>query len=286
MSPPRSSTPAAARVVTRLRSLPRLSPPPMPPHLGRWLAGLGALALIALLAFQLWFRDSSFVSVEQVHVTGATSADAARVRTSLASVARSMTTLDVDRRQLERVVAPYPVVRGLEIQADFPHTLRIRVLEHVPAALALVGGAEVPVAGDGTVLRGVSAQGSLPTLHARGGMRGERLADPVALRAAQIAGAAPLVLRRRIEDITHDSERGLVVQLRDGPELVFGGATRLRAKWIAAARVLADGDAQGASYIDVRLPSRPAVGGLGAASVAPVAAAVPPATGTPINTQP
>ena len=49
------------------------------------------------------------------------------------------------------------------------------------------------------------------------------------------------------------------------------------------ARVLADPDAAGATYIDVRLPGRPAAGGLPAATLAPVAPAgdselTPPAT--------
>ncbi len=274
-----SSSPSAARL--RRLSLPPV--PSLPPHTGRWLLALAVLMLAGAIAFQFWFRDSSLVRVEHVEVSGATSADAARMRGALTSVARSMTTLDVDRAELERAVSHYPVVRGLEVSADFPHTLRIRVLEHVPAALALVGGTRVPVAGDGTVLRGVPARGALPELTAQGGMDGERLADPVALRAARIAGAAPLLLRRRIEDVDRESERGLVAQLRDGPELVFGGARLARAKWIAAARVLADGEAQGASYIDVRLPSRPAVGGLGAATVAPVAPAAQATAPAPVD---
>ena len=81
------------------------------------------------------------------------------------------------------------------------------------------------------------------------------------------------------------------MELRDGPELIFGEATRVRAKWVAATRVLADPDSQGATYIDVRLPGRPAAGGLPATTLAPVApagseqattpqATTPPSTGT------
>ena len=66
---------------------------------------------------------------------------------------------------------------------------------------------------------------------------------------------------------------GLVIQMREGPELIFGDARHVRAKWIAATRVLADPDAEGASYIDVRLPGRPAAGGLPAETVTPVAPA-------------
>src|SRR5205823_1367001 len=55
---------------------------------------------------------------------------------------------------------------------------------------------------------------------------------------------------------------GLVAHLDNGPDLYFGAARRLRAKWIAAARVLADYSSRGASYLDVRVPERPAAGGM------------------------
>ena len=74
------------------------------------------------------------------------------------------------------------------------------------------------------------------------------------------------------------------MQMRDGPELIFGDATRARAKWIAATRVLADPEAEGASYIDVRLPGRPAAGGLPAGTVAPVAPAGMADTAPPAGT--
>ena len=69
-----------------------------------------------------------------------------------------------------------------------------------------------------------------------------------------------------------------MVELRDGPELIFGDPTRARAKWTAAARVLADPKAEGASYVDVRIPGRPAAGGLTDETVAPV---TPPTTLNP-----
>jgi hypothetical protein len=81
------------------------------------------------------------------------------------------------------------------------------------------------------------------------------------------------VLRERIVDVERRSDDGYVAELHDGPELIFGAATRLRAKWAAAARVLADLEARGASYVDLRIPGRPAVGGLAAATLTPVAPA-------------
>ena len=54
-----------------------------------------------------------------------------------------MTTLHVDREKLERSVAGYPVVRDLEISPDFPHGLRVHVIEHQPAAIDTLAWEEV-----------------------------------------------------------------------------------------------------------------------------------------------
>jgi cell division protein FtsQ len=228
-----------------------------------------AVCLLLAAGYQFWLRDSSLVAVDDVTVTGLTTKDAPRVRAALASAAHTMTTLHVDQADLERAIAAYPVVRALEVHADFPDKLEIHVVEHRPAAL--VGG--LPVAGDGTILRGLPVEGSLPEIEARGKLDGARLTDPVSLHAARVAGGAPAPLRGRLERIDMRSEQGIVVELRDGPDLIFGNATRLRAKWIAAVRILADPEAAGASYIDVSLPGRPAAGGLPAETLAPVAPA-------------
>src|SRR5215208_152367 len=256
----------------------------LPPRMRRRVLVVLAVCLVLAAGFQFWLRDSPLVAVEDVKVTGLSTKDAPRVRAALASAAHTMTTLHVDQSELEHAIAAYPVVRALEVQADFPHGLEIHVVEYRPAAL--VGG--LPVAGDGTILRGIPVEGSLPKIETRGAPHGNRLTDPTALHAARIAGTAPAALRPRLELVEMRAQDGLVVQMRDGPELIFGDATRARAKWIAATRVLADPEAEGASYIDVRLPGRPAAGGLPAATLAPVAPAgtaetTPPA-GAPTDT--
>ena len=277
---------AAAALAGRLRLSRRLLARPRPPvltaRLRRRLLMLAAVCLLLAAGYQFWLRDSSFVAVDDVEITGLSTEDAERVRMTLTAAGRSMTTLNVDREALQRAVAGYPVVRELEVATDFPRGLRIHVVEHVPAAIAVGDAGRVPVAGDGTILRGLPVEGRLPTVDAEGGFGTDRLRGHSALASAAVAGAAPSALRGRIDEVGESSERGLVAELREGPELIFGDATRLRAKWAAAARVLADLEASGASYVDVRIPGRPAAGGLPAETVAPVAPAgtastVPPA---------
>jgi cell division protein FtsQ len=270
----------AATSAGRLRSLPRV------PRLGgsartllaskrlrRHLLLLAAGLLLLGAGYQFWLRDSSLVAVEKVTITGLTTSDSERVRLALTTTGRSMTTLHVDHEALDRAVAGYPVVRELEVTTDFPHGLRIHVVEHVPAAIAVGDGGRVAVAGDGTILQGVTADKRLPTLEIDGAVGLEQLGDATALASAAIAGTAPAPLRGRIAEIGEDGRLGQVAQLRDGPEVIFGDATRLQAKWAAASRVLADLEASGASYVDVRIPGRPAAGGLPAETIVPVAPA-------------
>jgi cell division protein FtsQ len=274
---------AAATLRSRLsvRALAGSGAAAISPRLRRRLLLAAALCLVLAAGYQFWLRDSSFVAVEKVTVTGLTSTDSERVRVALTSAGRSMTTLHVDQAALERAVEGYPVVRELEVSSDFPHGLRVHVVEHHPAAIAVGDAGRVPVASDGTILRGMPVEGRLPTVEVDGAFGTERLQHGAARAAAAVAGMAPAALRARLSDVERRGDDGLVASLREGPELIFGDARRLRAKWAAAARVLADLEARGASYIDLRIPGRPAAGGLPAETVAPVAPAGDPTTVDP-----
>jgi cell division protein FtsQ len=247
------------------------------PRLRRRLIATAAACVVLAAVYMAWFRDSGLVKVERVTVTGVTTRDSARLREALAQAGRSMTTLHVDQGRLERAVAGFPVVRELKVSPDFPNALSIEVVEHHPAAIAIAGATRVAVAGDGTVLRGLPVDGRLPELHLRGAMPATRLREGAALRAAHVLGGAPGPLLPRLLAVRDGGDKGLTVTLREGPDLIFGDSTRLRAKWIAAARVLADPSARGATYIDVRLPDRPAAGGVAGLTLEPVAPLAGPA---------
>jgi cell division protein FtsQ len=255
-----------------------------PPHLrGRILAGAGAFLLLVCL-YMFWFRDSSFVRVERVSISGL--GEAPRLRQQLAVAARTMSTLHVRQDRLDNVVAGYPAVERLEVHRDLPHALRIEVVEFQPAALLVSGASRMPVAGDGRLLRGLRPEVPLPVIKLRGALPAERLGPGMPLRAAEVAGAAPLPLRRRLTTVIQRGDRGLVAQVRNGPDLVFGDTSRLAAKWLAAARVLADQDSRGAAYVDVRLPERPVAGGLPVDQAAPAASDAPTALAPPATTTP
>lgn len=235
------------------------------PRLRRRAAAVLALGAAIVALYMLWLRDSSLVAVEQVTVTGITADNGHRIRAALVATAETMTTLHVDEGRLEEAVAAFPIVADVEARPDFPDGLALRVVERRPVAVVDAGGGPTAVAADGTLLPGLAvADGELPAIEAGVSARGGRLATGAALDAARVAGAAPSVIARRLETVAREGGRGVVVRVADGPEIVFGTAGRLAAKWAAAVRVLADEGAAGAAYVDVRIPERPAAGGFAA----------------------
>ncbi len=218
------------------------------------------LALALLLgAAWLWLRDSSLVSVRRVVVRGDTGPDQGPIRAALTTAARNMTTLHVRLDQLRTAVAPYPVVKDLQVSPQFPHGLQIRVVEQIPVGAISAGARLIAVAGDGTLLHDVPA-GSLPTIPLRVPPGGTKLSEPHAVQALAVLAAAPYAMLARISQVSTIGGHGLVAQLRSGPSIVFGDGGRLAAKWTAATAVLADSGSAGASYIDVTDPARPAAG--------------------------
>jgi cell division protein FtsQ len=249
----------------------------------RILIVLISVALVLAAGYLLWLRNSSLVRVENVTVTGLTGDDADRIRSALEGAARQSTTLRVDEDAIEGVAETFPTIRAIEIQPDFPNSMHIRVLQHRPAALLVGRGKRIPVAGDGSVLSGLRVKGSLPTIELKGALPVQQLDAGPMLDAARVAGGAPVALTPRVDQITREKRRGIVVRMESGPELVFGTVARVTAKWAAATRVLADRDATGADYVDVRIPERPVAGGLPVSTLAPLAPAGEQGPAAPIS---
>jgi cell division protein FtsQ len=236
------------------------------------------IALPLLAGGWLWLRQSSFVAVQRVEVSGVHGPEAAAIDTALVAAARQMSTLDVHVGALRAATASFPVVREVRARPRFPHALDVEVIEQLPVAALVVNGSRTAVAADGVVLGTQLLSGSLPSVSgSRAPASGKRVSGAGLREALTVLGAAPAPLARAVERV-FTGYKGLTVAMRNGLLVYFGDAARPHAKWLSLARVLADSSSAGASYVDVRLPARPAAGF--PAGVLPPSASTAAATGS------
>jgi hypothetical protein len=134
-----------------------------------------------------------------------------------------------------------------------------------PTAAATIdsGSEPVVVSADGAVLPWFPLpEGEpLPQLPSVEPPTGGRLGGPM-LEQARVLGAVPDALRPYVER-SYYGENGVGVVLTSGIELGFGDDSHSARKWRAAAAVLADPTITALDYVNLRVPSRPAVYGSG-----------------------
>jgi cell division protein FtsQ len=231
----------------------------------RRLPRLRTLAVIAValaglvVAGYFWVRSSSLSAVRHVRVTGLSGAEAGQIRGALETVARGMSTLNVQPSAFHNAVAAYPEVKSVTTSASFPHSMTIHVTEQNPVAVVVAGTRRTVVSGDGTLLPTLSATSTLPTITVNAAPVGSSLSG-AARREAELLADAPTRLLSRVASASDDSAHGLTATLRDGPRLYFGGSHQLTAKWSSVVATLATPSSAGAGYIDVTDPTRPAAG--------------------------
>ncbi len=220
-----------------------------------------ALILLALYGgYMLWFRDLSLFAIHGVTIKGATTNER-EIKSAVERVAGDMTTLHIKDGELRDAVARFPTVASVAASTSFPHGLQVTVTERLPVAFVEIRGQGTAVSADGYLLAGADFDAkALPRIEGASA-RGARVDEDAAAQAA-ILGATPGPLKNRITTSTWDDQRGgVVVDLRDGPEVRFGDGSRAQDKWQAAVAVLS-GDERGTpSYLDVSVPDRPVSGG-------------------------
>src|SRR5215813_13324738 len=194
------------------------------------IAAIAALTAALAVGGWLWLRDSSLVQVTKVNVSGVTTSQSQQVTDALDSTARGMTTLHVRKAALAAAVRQFSSVETVNIKTDFPHTMTIDVVERRPVAALAIGDRRIAVTGGGMLLRGITVDRDLPTVRVEKAITGERVTDRAVLGALKVARAAPAALLHVAAEVGVQP-RGVVVQLNDGPDLVFGDGEDASAKW-------------------------------------------------------
>lgn len=219
-----------------------------------------AVVLLVLYGvYMLWFRDLSWFAIHDVTVKGATTNER-EINSAVEQVAGDMTTLHIKDDELRDAVARFPTVASVGASTSFPHGLEVTITERLPVAFVRIHGQQTGVSADGYLLAGADFDAkALPRIE--GAVNGVRLDEDAAAQAA-ILGATPGPLKNRIVSSAWDEDRGgVVVDLNNGPEILFGDESRAAAKWEAAVTVLSGDERGSPSYLDVSVPDRPVAGG-------------------------
>lgn len=114
-----------------------------------WAGRVGPMALLCAIAlglpygvFQVYMYavSSPTFGVQHVALDGASHVTEAELLTR-GELALGMNIFDVDEARAASLIAELPWVAEASVERELPDTVRVRVREHVPAAVALDGGA-------------------------------------------------------------------------------------------------------------------------------------------------
>ena len=243
-----------------------------------------AIGLIALGAGFLWLRDSSFVEVKTVKVSGLTGSDSKKLEGEIERAARGMTTLHIDNSALARIAGNHPTIKEIRADVSLPNKVTFKLVHHALVARVTTTAGTVAVTSEGELVDGVKGY-RLPRIRVRKKVSGDGLTSRTARASLALLVAAPAAWRKQVKSV-YDSPRGLVADMRNGPKIYFGEGTDPRRQWKAASRLLAEPIVRNAAYIDVSSPGRSAVGGaINGVEPAPIEG-VQPGVATPVPVVP
>ena len=220
-----------------------------------------AIVIVALYGgYMLWFRNLSWFAIHDVNIDGATTSQA-EIKAAVERVAADMTTLHIEDDELRKAVSRFPTVASVRATTSFPHGLTVTIRQRLPVAFTRIRGQDTAVSADGYLLAGTSFdRKALPRIEGAAA-HGARLEGDAAAQAA-ILGATPAPLRDKVVSSTWDDQSGgVVIALKNGPDVIFGDGSRAADKWAAAVAVLSSPEHGSPGYVNVVVPDKPVSGG-------------------------
>lgn len=223
-------------------------------------AALATVGVVAL-GIAVWVVvNSSFFAIRQVRVEGARNVSSDEIR-SVAAIPSDDNLIMLELDGVAARLEDHPWIAEARVDRDLPSTVVIRIVERLPGGLLLDPRGTVVVSGDGVVLERAETQsprlpevGSWPDTLAPG--------EEIDGLEQQLRATAsmPVPLLRQIASAALEGS-DIVLRLRDGGEVLYGGATELDAKNRALADMLrwASRHRVVVSTIDVRVPAAPSL---------------------------
>jgi cell division protein FtsQ len=225
---------------------------------------VGATALLALVATIWTVLWSPLLSVQRVSVVGAENASVEDVTAATDLLESGQNLLLLSTEKVARRVEALPWVKAAEVDRMLPGTVRVTVIERKPAMVLSLGAARWTLDKLGNVLEAGTAKG-LPVLAGVEVGRvqpGVKLLTEESTDALRVFRAMPRRLRSKVAAIFAPTTERITLSLQEGTVVRFGAAERLpdKLKVLEALLSRLEGEGRSAEYIDVRVPTSPAIG--------------------------
>ena len=219
------------------------------------------VAVAGLVWIAFW---SPLLNVSKIQVVGARNSSPNDVR-GATGLDSSDNLLLVSTGEVAERVRELPWVRDARVDRKLPGTVRVRVFERTPAMVLSVESGRWTIDAAGRVLDGGASSKKLPTLsgtEVTSVKPGDELSEPALTGALKAWRALPKKLRARVAAIFAPTVERITFALEDQTIVRYGAPEHLGGKNSVLAALLKQLSARGqrVSYIDVRVPTSPALG--------------------------
>lgn len=224
----------------------------------------GTGAVIAAVAAAVWIAFwSPLLNVREIDLVGARNVDRADVAAA-AGLDADDNLLLVSPSHVASKVEELPWVLTAKVDRKLPGTVRVRIVERRPAVVLSDGADQWTLDQTGNVLTEGAAADGLPALAGvtPGDVSaGARVTDAEVQDALAAWRSLAPKIRRQVAAVLAPTPERITLSFADGTQVRFGSAHSLRAKNEVLQALLAQLRAEGgaAAYIDVRVPTNPAI---------------------------
>jgi cell division protein FtsQ len=209
---------------------------------------------------------SQLFEIRSVDVIGAERLTPAAVR-SRAEVPEGATLLRFPAGAIKERLLSYAWIEDAQVTRDFPHALRIRIVERKPLAIVDTGDTFWVVDSTGMVLGEQSLEETttmpilrdIPALELSSGQAAE---SEVLSNALNILSGISAELRQKVRAISAPSVAETTLLTTDSVEVIIGEAVELEKKDVIVLKIMRE-QAGNVVTIDVRSTDRPVSRGLG-----------------------
>jgi cell division protein FtsQ len=229
----------------------------------RRLRVLVALVVVAVLAVgTVVVLHSALFAVSDVQVNGAVYTDQLDIDAAVRAV-KGQPILSADLGKARKILEASPWVKRAAVTREWPHSVRIDVVERVPAASYPADDGQWRVIDPtGRVLAALDGQPRdlVPVIGPQDAVPPGGTAPAKLIDGAQVVNALPPSIKPLVESLKLDGDGGvglvLVLRTKAKGQIVIGNSDVLKDKYEAVLAVFHRLDAQKVEVLDVRVPQK------------------------------